>query len=160
MNQFNWYLGRSQNISKRGIFVETGKMLKLGSRIYLNFKIQSRYQTKNIKATGEVVRLTDIEERALKMGNSGIGVNFSLIPTDENTIRNYIKSIADRSVHAFASPSPQFLKPVHVKARSSLTALLKWWVKMLAAKALTFNGFVVEMVALIIIIMIVFQMFL
>jgi len=39
MDQFNWHLGRSQNISKRGIFVETGKMPKLGTRIYLNFKI-------------------------------------------------------------------------------------------------------------------------
>ncbi len=159
MDQFNWHLGRSQNISKRGIFVETGKMLKLGSRIHLNFKIQSRHQTKNIKATGEVVRLIDSEEKALKMGSSGIGINFSLLPTDENIIRSFIRSIADRSVLAYSSPSSQFASPVYGKARGSLQlhALLKWWVKSVAAKAFTFNGFAVEMVALIIIILIVFK---
>jgi len=157
MDQFNWHLGRSQNISKRGIFVETGKMLKLGSRIYLNFKIPSRHQTKNIKATGEVVRLIDSEEKALKMGSSGIGINFSLLPTDENIIRSFIRSIADRSVLAYSSPSSQFANPVYGKARGSLHSLLKWWVKSVAAKAFTFNGFAVEMVALIIIILIVFK---
>jgi len=159
-DQFNWHLGKSQNISKRGIFIGTAKMLKLGSKIYLNFKIPSRNQMKNIKATGEVVRLADNEEKALKMGSSGIGINFSLLPTDENIIRNFIRSIADYSTPAFASPSPQFAKPVYGKPGSALYPLLKWWVKALADKAFTFNGFVVEMVALVIIILIVFQVFL
>lgn len=160
MDQFNWYLGRSQNISKRGIFVETDKMLKSGSRIFLNFKIPGRYQVNNIKATGEVVRLADIEEKALRMGSSGIGVRFSLLPTDENIIRSFIRSIDDRSVPAFSFPSPKITKPVYGKARGSFYALLKWWFRNIATKAFTFNGFVVEMVALIIIILIVFQIIL
>jgi Tfp pilus assembly protein PilZ len=160
MDQFNWHLGRSQNISKRGIFVETGKMLKLGSKLYLNFKIPGRHQTKNIKATGEVVRIVDTEEKALKMGSSGIGVSFSLIPTDENVIRSFIRSVADRSVPAFSSPSSQVARPVYGKAGGSLHGLLKWWVKGVAAKAFTFKGFVVEMVALIIIVLIVFKVIL
>jgi hypothetical protein len=107
-----------------------------------------------------VVRLIDSEEKALKMGSSGIGINFSLLPTDENIIRSFIRSIADRSVLAYSSPSSQFASPVYGKARGSLHALLKWWVKSVAAKASTFNGFVVEMVALIIIILIVFKVIL
>lgn len=160
MDQFNWHLGRSQNISKRGIFVATGKMLKLGSKLYLNFKIPGRHQVKNVKATGEVVRLADTEEKASKMGSSGIGISFSLIPTDEHVIRSFIRSIADRSAPAFSSPSSQYAKPVYGKARGPLYALLKWWVKCIAARAFTFNGFVVEMFALVIIILIVFQIIL
>ena len=106
---------------------------------------------------GEVVRLDDTEEKAFKMGSTGIGISFSLLPTDENIVRSFIRSIANSSVPAFSFPSSQFAKTVYGKASGSSYALLKWWFKNIAARAFTANGFVVEMVALIIIILIIFQ---
>ena len=47
MDQFNWHLGRADNISKCGIFVETERRLKVGIKIYLNFSIPTNFQNIN-----------------------------------------------------------------------------------------------------------------
>ena len=155
IDQFNWHLGRSRNISKKGIFIETEKMPKLGARVYLNFKIPSRVYTKNIKAVGEVVRLADTKEKFLKMGNSGIGIKFSLLPNEELVMRSFI-SDSGHSIPGFFPRTYGSVKPVYGSDKGALHLLCKWWLKELADKALTFKGVVVESVVLVIILMIVF----
>ena len=158
-DKFNWHLGRSQNISKRGIFVETAKMLKIGSTIYLNFKIPNKVHTKHVKAVGEVVRLTGAEEKSLDVGGAGIGVQFSLLLSEEVSIRNYIKGMVKRTVPSYSPTLYPPAEPVDEKAASSLSSLLKWWAKEAVAKASTSNGLVVELVILAIVVVVVVKAF-
>ena len=96
IDQFNWHLGKADNISRSGIFIETDKVPKVGSRIYLNFNLPNCFQ--NIKATGEVVRLADVDDGDTGVEFSGMGIKFALIPSEEFVVRSFIRDILNDSL--------------------------------------------------------------
>lgn len=154
IDQFNWHLGRADNISKGGIFVETEKMLKVGSRIYLNFNLPNIFQ--NIKTTGEVVRLANAEDGSMGVEFSGIGIRFSLIPGEELVIRNFIRGILNNSVRVRSSPIQRSQNHiVKIETKNAFVSLLKWWVKEAVAKFAKVNYLIVELVALVFMLMLI-----
>ena len=79
-DQFNWYLNQAKNISKRGIFIDTEEMFRVGTRLYLTFDLTIGSEVvRRIRTTGRVVRLAKEGESAQGVG-SGIGIQFSLLP--------------------------------------------------------------------------------
>ena len=159
-DQFNWYLDRAQDISKRGLFIETEKMFKVGSRIYLHFNLMAGDQVKKIKAIGKVVRLSNVEEKAGRRKSSGIGIRFSLLPSEDRMMCSFIKGIVNHSVPVDSSSFHQSAKHIYIEAKSSPNSIFKWWLKEIVNKACTANGLIVELVFLIVIIVIVFIAFL
>ena len=151
MDQFNWHLGRADNISKGGIFVETERRLKVGVKIYLNFSIPTNFQ--NIKATGEVVRLANAAGGSTKEEFSGMGIRFSLAPSEELMIRSFIRGILDNSVPV---RSPSLRQPsrriLSAETKSSLIYTIKWWVKEIVTKFARVNYLIAELVVLIFIV--------
>lgn len=150
-DQFNWHLGRAQNISKSGIFVATEKMLKAGTRIYLNFSLKTNFQ--NIKAIGKVVRMAIAEEKAIGEG-SGMGVRFSLLPSEELMVRSVIRGVVDNSVPVRSSSLQQTAKNKLCKERATnpLAASLKWWLKEVVTKTFSSHYLIVELVLLVVMI--------
>ena len=159
-DQFNWYLERAQNISQRGLFIETAKMFKVGSMIYLHFDLMADDQVKKMKAIGKVVRLANGEGKAGRGKSSGIGIRFSLLPSEDQMMCSFIKSIANHSVPVASSSLHQSAKGIYVEAKSSPDSIFKWWLKEMVNKACTANGLLVELVCFIVIILIVFIAFL
>ena len=54
-DKINWHLDKANDISKSGIFIETGEMFKVGSKVHLNFDLVTDCQVKNIKTIGNAV---------------------------------------------------------------------------------------------------------
>ena len=158
-DQFNWYLDRSQNVSKRGLFIETEKMFKVGSRIYLHFNLMEGDHVKKIKAIGKVVRLGSVEEVG-RRERSGIGIRFSLLPSEDRMICSFIEGIVNYSVPVSSSSLHQSATHIYGEAKGSPASLFKWWLKEIVSKACTANGLIVELVFLVVIILIVFRAFL
>lgn len=153
-DQFNWNLGKACDISKGGIFIATEKMLKVGSKVYLNFSLKSKYQ--NIKTIGEVVRLANDEDRSVKQEYSGMGVRFSLLPSEELMMRSVIRGVVNnavplRSSSMRQSPKRRLYKP---GAKSYLSTSFKWWLKETIKKAFSVNYLIVELVLLVVILMV------
>jgi len=154
MDQFNWHLGRADNISKGGIFVATEKMLKLGSRVYLNFNLPNTFQ--NIKTTGEVVRMANAEERSMGVEFSGMGIRLSLIPSEELMIRSFIRGILNNSVPVRSSTKQKSQKHIFkVETKNSFVPVLKWWVKETVTKFVKVNNLVAELVVLVFILVLI-----
>jgi uncharacterized protein (TIGR02266 family) len=154
MDQFNWHLGRADNLSKGGIFIATEKMLKVGSRVYLNFNLPNTFQ--NIKTTGEVVRLANTEEGSMEENFSGIGIRFSLIPSEERMIRSFIRGIFNNSVPVRSStmqkPQKHSLK---VKTENTFVSIVKWWVKETVTNFVKVNYLIAELVVLVFIVVLI-----
>ena len=154
MDQFNWHLGRADNISKGGIFVATEKMLKLGSRVYLNFNLPNTFQ--NIKTTGEVVRMANAEEGSMGVEFSGMGIRLSLIPSEELMIRSFIRGILNNSVPVRFSTKQKSQKHIFkVETKNTFVPVLKWWVKETVTKFVKVNYLVAELVVLVFILVLI-----
>ena len=154
MDQFNWHLGRADNISKGGIFVETERRLKVGIKIYLNFSIPTNFQ--NIKATGEVVRLANAGGESTEEEFSGMGIRFSLVPSEELMIRSFIRGMLNNSVPVRFSnlqKSPKY--SLNVETKSTFVSVLKWWAKEAVTKFVKVNYLIAELVVLVFILIII-----
>ncbi|MBW1838440.1 MAG: PilZ domain-containing protein [Deltaproteobacteria bacterium] len=157
MDQFNWHLGRADNISKGGIFVATEKMLKLGSRVYLNFNLPNTFQ--NIKTTGEVVRMANAEEGSMGGEFSGMGIRLSL-PSEELMIRSFIRGILNNSVPVRSSTMQKSQKHIlKVETKNTFVPVLKWWVKEIFTKLVKVNYLVAELVVLVFILVLIKTVF-
>ena len=159
VDQFNWHLDKAHDISKSGIFIETGKMFKVGSKVYLSFDLITDFQVKNIKAMGKVVRLVDAEEKAGGREGSGIGIKFSLLPSEEFMIHSFIGDIVRHLAPGSSSSLHQPAKPICVEAEISSVFLLKWWFMEVVSKTSTLKGLLVELVFIMVIFAIVFYSF-
>lgn len=88
----------STDISAGGLFIETDIPIKLGTQVFLRFRLTS--QSKPIQATGEVVRVMK-EQHTTKTTNDplktesakiGIGIRFLYIhPLDRQLIQDFIE---------------------------------------------------------------------
>lgn len=159
-DKINWHLDEACDISKSGIFIETGEMFKVGSKVHLNFDLATDCQVKNIKTIGKVVRLVDAKEKAVGREGSGIGIRFFLLPGEEFLIRSFIKDTANQTASAPSSSLPQPAKHICVEAKIQPLSLLKWWLKEAFVKTFTLKGVFVELVILVVIVVIVVIVFL
>ena len=158
MDQFNWHLGRAHNISKGGVFIATERILKVGAQIYLNFNLPTTFQ--NIKATGKVMRLANAERGSLREECSGMGVRFSLLPSEEVMIRSFIRRILNNSVPVRSSSlykSPKHI--LNIEPESTVFYTLKWWVKEAVTKFVKVNYLIAELVVLIFLLIIIKALF-
>jgi len=153
-DQFSWHLGRARNISRSGIFVETEELSKVGSKIYMNFRIKDNLQ--NIKATGELVRVVGAEEKVLGRESSGIGIKFSLLPSEDLVIRSFVRGVVNNSVPVRSSSLHQSVEYTskNVKAENPLISTLKWWFKEAVAKVLKLNHLIFELLLLAIVLIV------
>jgi Tfp pilus assembly protein PilZ len=159
-DEFSWHRGRARNISRSGIFVETDRMAKVGSRIFLNFSLATNFQ--NVKAMGEIVRLDHDKGNALGRGMCGMGIKFSLLPSEELMIKGVIRDVVNGyDVPKGSSSVPKFAKrtPYVVEDQGSFRHILKWWVKEIVSKSIAINGLIVELVLLLIVLMVVVKAF-
>ncbi len=162
VDRSNLHLDKAHDISKSGMFIETEKKLKVGSKVHLNFDLITDFQVKNIKAVGKVVRLADTIEKAGKSEGSGVGIKFSLLPSEEFLIRGFVKDIANQTTESSPS-SNRPAKHICVEVKSppdSLSCLFKWWLKDIVAKAFAFNGLIMQLVILVIFVAISIMVFL
>ncbi len=144
VDRSNLHLDKAHDISKSGMFIETGQKLKVGSKVHLNFDLITDFQVKNIKAVGKVVRLADTIEKAGKSEGSGVGIKFSLLPSEEFLIRGFVKDIANQTTESSPS-SNRPAKHICVEVKStpdSFSCLFKWWLKDIIDKAFSFNGLI------------------
>jgi hypothetical protein len=159
-DEFSWHRGRARNISRSGIFVEMDRMAKVGSRMFLNFSLATNF--KNVKAMGEIVRLDHDKGNALGSGMCGMGIKFSLLPSEELMIKSVIREVVNGyDVPNDSSSVPQFKKrtPYVVEDQGSFRHILKWWAKEIVSKSLAMNGLILELVLLLIIILVVVKIF-
>ena len=83
-DQFHWHVNKAQNISKEGLFIETGEVFTLGTNLYLHIDLTVDAQVvKKIRTVGKVVRLAGDEENTSQNKSAGIGVHFSLLTSEE-----------------------------------------------------------------------------
>ena len=162
VDQSNLHLDKAHDISKSGMFVETEKKLKVGSKVHLNFDLVTDFQVKNIKAVGKVVRLADAVEKTGKSEGFGVGIKFSLLPSEEFLIRSFVKDITNQTTESLPSLNQQ-AKHICVEVKSppaSLFCLFKWWLKDIVARAFAFNGLIMQLVILVIFVAIAIVVFL
>lgn len=154
-DQFRWDLGKPKNISKGGIFVETERMFKVVSKVYMNLTLTTGGQIKKIKAVGKVMRLANAEEKGDNNESPGIGIKFYLLPSEELMIRSFIRGIVNQSVPVFSSSLSQSGKHIlNVEIESPPFSLLKWWLKEAVTKAFSLNSLIVELALLVIILLV------
>ena len=152
VDQSNLHLDKAHDISKSGMFIETEKKLKVGSKVHLNFDLVTDFQVKNIKAVGKVVRLADTIEKAGKSEGSGVGIKFFLLPSEEFLIRSFVQDIANQLTESSPS-SNRPAKHICLEVKSSPDSsfcLFKWWLKDIIDKAFAFNGLIMQLVILVI----------
>ena len=158
MDQFNWHLGRADNISKGGIFIATERRLKIGSKIHLNFNLPTTFQ--NIKATGEVVRLANAGGGNTEEEFSGMGIRFSLIPSEELMIRSFIRGILNNSVPVRSSTMQKSQNHIFkVETKNTFVSVVKWWVKEAVAKFVKVNYLIAELIVLVFILVLIKTVF-
>ena len=161
VDRSNLHLDKAHDISKSGMFIETEKKLKVGSKVHLNFDLITDFQVKNIKAVGKVVRFADAIEEAGKSEGSGVGIKFFLLPSEEFLIRSFVKDIANQITESSTSINrPEKHICLEVKSPpDSLFCLSKWWLKEIAAKAFACNGLIMQLVILVIFVAIAIMVF-
>ena len=159
-NQFHWHLNKAQNISKEGLFIETGEVFTIGTRFYLNIDLTVDTQVvKKIRTVGKVVRLAG-EEEASYNKSSGLGVHFSLLPVEERIIRDFAKHDAAPALPEDIPTKHDLARHVCVEVREEAYSWLQWWLKEALNKLLSTNGLILELVALLAFIMLYVMVFL
>lgn len=100
------------------------------------------------------------EEKAIGEG-SGMGVRFSLLPSEELMVRSVIRGVVDNSVPVRSSSLQQTAKNKLCKERATnpLATSLKWWLKEVVTKTFSSHYLIVEL-ALLVVMILVFVAFL
>jgi Tfp pilus assembly protein PilZ len=145
-DQFNWYLNNAQNISKKGIFIETDEAFTVGTKLYLNFDLTVHGEVvKKIRTIGEVVRLAVDEEGGAGNGSPGLGIHFSLLDSEETAMRAFVEDVVDSSLDGILSSGDYSAKHVCVEVQGTTASSLKWWLKELMKKTVSANGLIIEL---------------
>ena len=145
-DQFNWYLNKAQNISKKGIFIETEEKFTVGTKLYLNFDLTINDEVvKKIRTIGEVVRLADSGEKGNETENRGLGIRFSLLESEEAAMRTFVKDVVDSSMDGLFSGAESPAKHVCVKVQDANPSFLDWWLQETLNKMFSTNGLIIEL---------------
>jgi Tfp pilus assembly protein PilZ len=148
-DQFHWHVNKAQNISKEGIFIETGEAFTLGSNLYLNIDLTVDTQVvKKIRTVGKVVRLGGDEENTPQNKRTGIGIHFSLLPSEERIIRDFAKNAVNPSLSADIPTKHNPARHVYVEVHREADTCLQWWLNEAVNKLLSTNGFLIELVVI------------
>lgn len=159
-DQFHWHLNKAQNISKEGLFIETGEVFTLGTRLYLNIDLTVDTQVvKKIRTVGNVVRLAG-EEETSPYKSGGLGVHFSLLPGEERIIRDFAKHAVNPSPPEDIPAKHNPARHVRVEVQREAYSCLQWWLKEALNKLLSTNSLILELVALLAFIMLYIMVFL
>ena len=159
-DQFNWYLNRARNVSKKGIFIETEEKFKVGTKLYINFDLTvDGSVVKKIRTFGEVVRLAGDEKEGLETKPHGLGICFSLLPSQETVMRTFVVACAGSCLEG-SSPLPLPSKQVYIGLQMEPVPLLRWWIQEVVNKLLSTNGLILELAVILIFIVVGVMLFL
>jgi Tfp pilus assembly protein PilZ len=160
-DQFHWHLNKAQNISKGGLFIETGEVFTPGTRLYLNIDLTVDTQVvKKIRTVGKVVRLAGEEEDTSQNKSGGLGIHFSLLPREERIIRDFAKHAVNPSLREDISVKHNPVRHVHVEVQREVYSCLQWWLKEALNKLSRTNSLILELVALLVFIVLYVMVFL
>jgi Tfp pilus assembly protein PilZ len=153
-DQFNWYLNRARNVSKKGIFIKTEEKFTVGTKLYLNFDLTvDGSVVKKIRTIGEVVRLADHAKEVLGNKPYGLGIYFSLLPSQDAVMKSFVGGCAD-SFPERSSPLSAPSKQVSIGVQEKPVSLLKWWLQEGINKLLSTNGLILELTVILIVIVV------
>ena len=159
-DQFHWHLHKAQNISKEGLFIETGEVFTLGTNLYLHIDLTVDTQVvKKIRTVGKVVRLAGEEEDTSPNKSGGMGIHFSLLPGEEQIIRDFAKHAANPSLPEDIHAQHNSVRQVSVEVHGETYSCLQWWWKEALNKLLSTNGFLIELTVILFIILIYVMIF-
>ena len=154
-DQFHWHLNKAQNISKEGLFIETGEVFTLGTNLYLHIDLTVDAQVvKKIRTVGKVVRLAGEEEDTSQIKSGGIGIHFSLVPSEERIIRDFAKHAVDPSLSEDVPAKHNPARHVSVEVHGEVYSYLQWWWKEVLNKLLSTNGLILELTVILAIIVV------
>ena len=160
-DQFHWHLNKAQNISKEGLFIETGEVFTLGTNLYLNIDLTVDTRVvKKIRTVGKVVRLAGEVEETSPYKSGGIGVHFSLLPGEECIIRDFARHAVNPALPKDIPVKHKPARHVYVEVHRESYSWLQWWLKEAFNKLLSTNGLILELVALLAFILLYVMMFL
>ena len=159
-DQFHWHLNKAQDISNEGLFIETGEVFTLGTRLYLNIDLTVDTQVvKKIRTVGRVVRLAG-EEETSPYKSGGLGVHFSLLPGEECIIRDFAQHAVNPSPPEDIPAQHNPARHVRVEVYREAYSCLQWWLKEGLNKLLSTNSLILELVALLVFIVLYVMVFL
>jgi Tfp pilus assembly protein PilZ len=145
-DQFHWHLNKAQNISKGGLFIETGEVFTLGKNLYLHIDLTVDTQVvKRIRTIGKVVRLSGDEESTSQNKSVGIGVHFSLLPSEERIIRDFAKNVVNHSLSEHIPTKHNPARHVCVEVHREAYSCLQWWLQEALNRILSTNGLILEL---------------
>ena len=160
-DQFHWHLNKAQNISQEGLFIETGKVFTLGTNLYLHIDLTVDTQVvKKIRTVGKVVRLVGGGDATSHDESGGLGIHFSLLPSEEGIIRDFAKHAADASLPEGIPAQYDPARHVCVEVQGEAYSCLQWWWKEALNKLLGTNGLILELTVLLAILVIYIVIFL
>ncbi len=160
-DQFHWHLNKAQNISKEGLFIETGEVFTLGTRLYLKIDLTVDTQVvKKIRTVGKVVRLAGAEEDTVHYKSGGLGVHFSLLPSEERIIRDFAKHAVSPSLTEDIPVKHNPARHVRFEVHREAYSCLQWWLKEGLKKLLSTHSLILELVALLVFIVLYVMVFL
>ena len=152
-DQFHWHLNKAQNISKEGLFVETGEVFSLGTNLYLHIDLTVDTQVvKKIRTVGKVVRLAGEEEDNSSNKGGGMGIQFSLLSSEERIIRDFAKHTVNPSLPEDTPAKHNSVRRVSVEVHGEAYSCLQWWWKEALNKLWSTNGFLIELTVILAII--------
>ena len=153
-DQFNWYFNRARNVSEKGIFIRTDEKFKVGTKLYLNFDLTvDGSVVKKIRTIGEVVRLAGDAKEDLGNKQHGLGIYFSLLPSQETVMRSFVAESVDSSREG-SSPLALPSKHVYIGVQGEPVPLLRWWLQEGVNKLLSTNGLILELAVILIFIVV------
>jgi Tfp pilus assembly protein PilZ len=160
-DQFHWHLNKAQNISKEGLFIETGEVFTPGTRLYLNIDLTVDTQVvKRIRPVGRVVRLAGEGEDTSQNKSGGLGIHFSLLPREERIIRDFANHAVNPSLPEDIPAKQDPAKHVRIEVHREVYSCLQWWLKEALNKVLRTNSVILELVALLVFIVLYVMVFL
>ena len=150
-DQFHWHLNKAQNISREGLFIETGEVFTPGTNLYLHIDLTVDTQVvKKIRTVGKVVRLAGEEEDTSRNKSGGIGIHFSLLSSEEHIIRDFAKHAVNSSLSEDIPAKHNPVRHVHVEVQGEAYSCLRWWLKEGLSKLLSSNSLILELVVLLV----------
>ena len=151
-DQFNWYLNRARNVSNKGIFIRTEGKFTVGTKLYLNFDLTvDGIAVKKIRTIGEVVRLADDAKEVWGNKPYGLGICFSLLPSQDAVMKSFVRGCGD-FFNERSSPLSSPSKHVSIGVQEKSVPLLRWWLQESINNLLSTNGLILELTVILILI--------
>jgi Tfp pilus assembly protein PilZ len=154
-DQFHWHLNKAQNISKEGLFIETGEVFTLGTNLYLHIDLAvDTLVVKKIRTVGKVVRLGGDKEDTSQIKSGGLGIHFSLLPSEERIIRDFATHGVNPSLPEDTPAQHNPARHVSVEVHGEAYSCLQWWLQEALNKLLSTNGLILELTVILAIIVV------